>query len=267
MPFFAKRTMQPKPQQLTFALADAGLVYDDGTAGLNPTSLTIAERRVAVIGLNGTGKSTLLGLLDGTLKATTGSVSISGNVPGCATETLDPTSKRDMKRIDELIGRVRREEIPESFYHADSIADAIDSMLKKRRVPESERQATIGNLFAHFSLANAAKEPASALNSEQRHLLTIAAALSLRPSCIVADEPSKGLDEIGTAHVAKALFSYNSQVIFATHDTDMIMRPDYAIERTLVLDSQSIVFDGTPVDAVAFYTDLIRRRYETARLA
>ena len=55
MPFFAKRTMQPKPQQLTFALADAGLVYDDGTAGLNPTSLTIAERRVAVIGLNGTG--------------------------------------------------------------------------------------------------------------------------------------------------------------------------------------------------------------------
>ena len=231
--------MQPKPQQLTFALADAGLVYDDGTAGLNPTSLTIAERRVAVIGLNGTGKSTLLGLLDGTLKATTGSVSISGSVPGCATETLDPTSKRDMKRIDELIGRVRREEIPESFHHADSIADAIDSMLKKRRVPESER----------------------------RHLLAIAAALSLRPSCIVADEPSKGLDEIGTAHVAKALFSYNSQVIFATHDTDMIVRPDYAIERTLVLDSQSIVFDGTPVDALAFYTDLIRRRYETARLA
>lgn len=267
MPFFAKRTMQPKPQLLTFALADAGLVYDDGTAGLNPTSLTIAERRVAVIGLNGTGKSTLLGLLDGTLKATTGSVSIGGNVPGCATETLDPTSKRDMKRIDELIGRVRREEIPESFYHADSIADAIDSMLKKRRVPESERQATIGNLFAHFSLVNAAKEPASALNSEQRHLLAIAAALSLRPSCIVADEPSKGLDEIGTAHVAKALFSYNSQVIFATHDTDMIVRPDYAIERTLVLDSQSIVFDGTPVDAVAFYTDLIRQRYETARLA
>ena len=266
MPFFVKRTMQPKPAQLTFALADAGLVYDDGAVGLNPTSLTITERRVAVIGLNGTGKSTLLGLLDGTLKATTGSVSINGTADGGAEEHLDPSSKRDMKRIDELIGRVRREEIPESFYKADTIAGALNAMLKKRHVPESERQATIGNLFAHFSLANVAKEPASALNSEQRHLLAIAAALCLRPSCVVADEPSKGLDEIGTAHVAKALFSYNSQVIFATHDTDMIVRPEYAIERTLVLDNQSIVFDGTPTDAVAFYTDLIRRHYEAARL-
>ncbi len=115
--------------------------------------------------------------------------------------------KRDMKRIDELIGRVRREEIPESFHHADSIADAIDSMLKKRRVPESETPGDHRQSVRAFLLANAAKEPASALNSEQRHLLAIAAALSLRPSCIVADEPSKGLDEIGTAHVAASVLS------------------------------------------------------------
>ena len=73
------------------------------------------------------------------------------------------------------------------------------------------------------------------------------------------------MDEIGTAHVAKALFSYDSQVVFATHDTDMIMRPEYAIERTLVLDDGAVAFDGTPADAVTFYTDLVRRRYESLR--
>lgn len=89
-------------------------------------------------------------------------------------------------------------------------------------MPESERHARIGNLFAHFDLAQVSKAKASELDSEKRHLLAIAAALSFEPSAIVADEPSKGLDEIGAAHVAKALFSYNKQVIFATHDTDMI---------------------------------------------
>ena len=55
------------------------------------------------------------------------------------------------------------------------------------------------------------------------------------------------MDEIGAAHVAKALFSYNKQVIFATHDTDMIRRPEYAIDRVLVLDEHAVAFDGAPV--------------------
>ena len=112
-------------------------------------------------------------------------------------------------------------------------------------------------------MAQVSKAKAGELDSEKRHLLAIAAALSFEPSAIVADEPSKGLDEIGTAHVAKALFSYNKQVIFATHDTDMIRRPEYAIDRILVLDEHAVVFDGAPAEAVAFYEDLIRRRYET----
>ena len=81
----------------------------------------------------------------------------------------------------------------------------------------------------------------------------------------MADEPTKGLDEIGTTHVAKALFGYNKQVVFATHDTEMIVRPEYAIDRTLVLDDHRIVFDGTPAESVAFYNDLVRAKFEAAK--
>ena len=157
------------------------------------------------------------------------------------------------------------EEIPNSFYQAANISEAVSEALKKHKVPESERHARIGNLFAHFDLAQVSKAKASELDSEKRHLLAIAAALSFEPSAIVADEPSKGLDEIGAAHVAKALFSYNKQVIFATHDTDMIRRPEYAIDRVLVLDEHAVAFDGAPAEAVAFYEDLIRRKYEAAK--
>ena len=112
--------------------------------------------------------------------------------------------------------------------------------MKKHKVPESERQAIIGNLFAHFDLASVAREPASALDSEKRHLLAIAAALSFSPAALVADEPTKGLDEVASARVAKALFSYDKQVVFASHATDLIVRPEYAIGRVLVVEDTPI---------------------------
>lgn len=188
------------PSQVTFTLDQAGHTYEDGSVGLLPTSLTITpdDRRVAVIGLNGAGKTTLLKLLDGALAATSGSVSIT------AGETaLSPAVKRDLKRIEDIVGRVRREEIPDSYYRAATIREAIEQPLKKHKVPESERLAIIGNLFAHFGLSTVARQSASSLNSEQRHLLAIASALSFSPAAIVADEPTKGLDEIGSSHVAR----------------------------------------------------------------
>lgn len=265
MGFFDSLFSSKRPEathDVTFTLDQAGHTYEDGNVGLEPTSLTITpeSKRVAVIGLNGSGKTTLLQLLDGALSATSGSVRIDAN--GAA---YDPSVKRDLKRIESMIGRVRREEIPNSYYKADSIREAIDEPLKKHKVPESERQAIIGNLFAHFDLAAVAREPASALDSEKRHLLAIASALSFSPAVIVADEPTKGLDEVASAHVAKALFSYDKQVVFATHDTELITRAEYAIDRTLVVDDHQVVFDGGPHEAVAFYTDLIRAKYEASK--
>ena len=257
MGFFDSLFSSKRPEgarDVTFTLDQAGHTYEDGNIGLKPTSLTITpeSKRVAVIGLNGSGKTTLLQLLDGALAATSGSVRIDA-------------VKRDLKRIESMIGRVRREEIPNSYYKADSIREAIDEPLKKHKVPESERQAIIGNLFTHFDLAAVARESASALDSEKRHLLAIASALSFSPAAIVADEPTKGLDEVASAHVAKALFSYDKQVVFATHDTELITRAEYAIDRTLVVDDHQVVFDGGPHEAVAFYTDLIRAKYEAAK--
>ncbi|MBT1162913.1 MULTISPECIES: energy-coupling factor ABC transporter ATP-binding protein [Bifidobacterium] len=285
---FGGRTAADRPSSVTFVMDGAGHRYEDGNVGLLPTTLTIGPdtRRVAVIGLNGSGKTTLLKLLDGALTASVGTVAVmahrgdetgddatddnetdaaASNKAAHDGDVLNPAIKRDLKRIEDLVGRVRREEIPDSYYRAKDIREAIDLPLKKHKVPESERQQIIGDLFAHFDLTSVAREPASALDSEKRHLLAIASALSFSPAAIVADEPTKGLDEIGSAHVARALFSYDRQVVFATHDIDLIQRPEYAIDRTLVLDDHQLVFDGSPADAAAFYTDLIRKKYEAAK--
>ena len=124
MGFLFRPKELPRPASLTFTLDQAGHTYDDGHVGLAPTDITISELRVAVIGLNGAGKSTLLGLLDGSLKANAGTVTIAGGE-----ERLDPAVKKDAKRIDNLVGKVRREEIPNSFYQAANISEAVSEAL------------------------------------------------------------------------------------------------------------------------------------------
>lgn len=254
-------------KRLVFRLRAAGYAYEDGGRGLEPVTLAIGERRVAVIGLNGSGKTTLLQLLDGTLKTDRGAVAITeygrgsdgGDVPG---GTYDPAVRADVRRLKDLIGIVRREEIPDRYYLADTIADAVAGALKKRKVPEGARHEIIGTLFAHFDLTPYARSKADALDGRHRHLLAIVGALALNPVAIVADEPTKGLDERGSAAVAEALFGYDRQVVFATHDLDMVSDPGYAIDRAIVLDEGRVAFDGAPADAVSFYDDLVRRRFE-----
>lgn len=115
---------------VTFTLDNAAHTYEDGNIGLDATTLTItpSDRRVAVIGLNGSGKTTLLKLLDGALPATAGSVRITAD----GTD-YDPSVKRDLKHVEDCIGRVRREEIPNGYYQASSIREAIDQPLKNIR--------------------------------------------------------------------------------------------------------------------------------------
>ncbi|RSX56369.1 energy-coupling factor ABC transporter ATP-binding protein [Bifidobacterium samirii] len=263
------RTPSAPAAAVTFTLESAGFVYPEGQTGLEPTTLSIgpSDRRVALIGLNGSGKTTLLKLLDGALAATSGTVRLT---PAAADGTpagtpLDPSRRGDAKQVESLVGRVRREEIPDAYYRAESIRQAVAEPLRRRRMDETSRQALIGNLFAHFDLAKVAHLPASALNAEQRHLLAIAGALGLSPAAIVADEPTKGLDEVASAHVASALFSYDRQVVFSTHDTALVTRPEYAIGRVLVLDDHRVVFDGPPTDAVTRYEAIIHTKYEAMR--
>lgn len=261
------RTWDSRAKSLTFVLDEAGLTYEDGHVGLKPATLTIDEKRVAVIGLNGAGKSSLLKVLDGSEKATAGHASVVETLynDDGTTETadaLDLAVKADAKKARDVIGIVRREEIPQSYYMAENISEVVAAQLRKYRLPEGVQHETVGSLFAHFGLTPYARSKAASLDSEKRHLLAIVGALIINPAAIVADEPTKGLDENATRTVAKALFGYNKQVIFATHDLDLIANPAYRIDRVLVVDDQTIVFDGEPQPAVDFYNDLIRRRYE-----
>ncbi|NEG70215.1 ATP-binding cassette domain-containing protein [Bifidobacterium choloepi] len=252
-----------------FHLDDVSYAYEDGRVGMVGVSVDLfaQDGHTAVIGLNGAGKSTLLKVLTGRFAPTGGLMTATARdgADSGAEETFRSDSKRDRRRIGMFAGYVEREEIPGEFNTSMSIHDALGALLKKYRLGETERLAVIGNMFAHFDLTHVARTPARELDTEQLHMLALAIACALNPAVLVADEPTRGLDEISTGHVAQALFSCEKPVIFATHDVDLLTRPEYHIARTLVMDDGDVRFDGLPEDAAAFYADLIRGKYRAMR--
>ena len=254
MRLFKRTPAVPTVDSVTIRLEHTEHVYDDGTVGLQPTNLEIHERRVAVIGLNGSGKTTLLKLMDGALLPSSGTVTIT-----VGEQKFDTAQRKENKRIAAHIGKVRREEIPNAYYQSKTIAEAVATAVRKAgSVPRTEIDALVGDLFARFALADSSRLNAAELDSERRHLLAVVAALATRPCTIVADEPTKGLDEHGTDRVATALFSGNLQVIFATHDVAMTTNPRFAIDRTILMHNQSVIFDGNPHEAAERYDELVQ---------
>lgn len=216
--FGRSKRRETVPASLTFTFEAAGHTYDDGTMGLVPTTLTIADKRTAVIGLNGSGKSTLLGLCDGTLAATCGRVTVTpaggtDGMGGMGGATLDPSRARDRKKIADWVAHMTREDLSEAFGRGKGLVEY----------------------------------------------------LGFAPAAIIADEPTKGLDERDAPQLARAVFSYDTQVVFATHDTTLLLSPDYEIDRAIILDEGHVTFDGSPRDAVAAYDRLVRERFEAAR--
>lgn len=251
---------QPTEQvtQVRFDLIKASYVYNDGNTGLQPTQITIDphDNNVAIIGLNGSGKTTLLQILAAQVAPSTGSVLVSAH--GTQYNTKSRAARRS---IQKFIGWADQHKCESFFSHGGSIQETLVQYLRKHHMSPNDAYARVGRLFQQYDLTNFARTPLHALDQEQLHLLRIVTALINNPGILIIDEPTRGLDEISTSHVAKRLFSFDKQIIFSTHDIDLIMCDDFNIGRVLVMDDATIAFSGSAEQAREFYTHLIRNKY------
>ena len=217
---------------------------------LNDVSLDIPSAGLtAIVGPSGAGKTSLLYVLSGLDRPDSGRVVIGG------TDIYALDEERRSRFIRGHIGFVFQQ-----YNLVPYLTVEENVMLPLSLAHRKADYIRVTQLLSRFGLRRRARTVVSALSGGEQQRVALCRALLLRPAVVIADEPTKGLDEIGSAHVAKALFGYNKQVIFATHDVDMITRPQYAIDRALVVDDHAVVFDGEPAAAAAFYEDLIRSK-------
>ena len=216
---------------------------DDPTTILGPVDLTLAERRIGVIGANGSGKSTLARLINGLAEPTAGEVLIDGK-----------SVSRHGREIRRRVGFV--------FSDADSqivmpqVRDDVDFSLRRLKLPKAERAARVDAALARFGLTEHAQDSPHTLSGGQKQLLALAAVLVLEPELVIADEPTTLLDLRNRTRIAREFAALEQQLIVGTHDLEL--PTDF--DRVICLDDARVVADGPPDEVIDFYVSRMAER-------
>lgn len=215
-----------------------GVGYEvEGVRVLHDVSVTLSARRTAVIGANGSGKSTFARLLNGLRQPTAGTMSVLG---------LDAIAHADQLRA--RVGFVFTN--PEAQILMPTPGE--DLALSLGRVDKHERAARIDGLLARYGLAGRADQPVATLSGGQRQLLAVAAVLATAPDLVVADEPTTLLDLRNTRRIGDLLLNLDVPVVLVTHDLELAAQCD---EVVLFVDG-AVHAVGDPADVI----DQYRRR-------
>lgn len=210
----------------------------------NITANIHTDTLIGVCGMTGSGKSTLIRLLNGILKPTSGRVLIDG-------EDIHQ-SKQTLRRVRQRIGMSFQ--FPERQLFGRTVWEELTYTLMQHRVEPVEietRLELVGRLLQFDVQRFRDRSPFALSRSEQRKL-GLAVILSLRPELIVLDEPTAGLDRANAAHLLELLSQLyqadHSDVIIISHDLELLLK--YA-GWLIVLHEGRIAFNGAPCDLLA----------------
>ncbi|MEZ2222260.1 energy-coupling factor ABC transporter ATP-binding protein [Rhizobium sp. RCC_161_2] len=213
---------------------------DFGTRpALLPLSLTLNERRIGVIGLNGSGKTTFARLINGLTKPTTGHVTVDG---------LDTLS--DAKAVLGKVGYIFQS--PQNQIILPIIRDDIAFGLKARGLGKAEIEAAVDGILDRFGVRHLAERRAHELSGGELQMAALCSVLVTGPDILILDEPTNQLDLKNRALVQKTIASLPESVIVISHDLPLI--EDF--DRVLLFDQGRLVADAPPAEAITRYREL-----------
>ncbi len=214
-----------------------------GRPVLHDVEVTLTERRIGVVGANGSGKSTFVRLLNGLVLPDEGRVRVNG---------LD--TRDDSRSVRRLVGFCFTN--PDAQIVMPTVREDVAFGLRRRKRPTGEVRARVDEALARYGLDGHADHPAHLLSGGQKQMLALASVLVTEPEVLVLDEPTTLLDLRNARRVADTVAALPQQVLLVTHHLDLL--DDY--ERVLVFDEGRLVHDGPPAASVAHYRDLMAAR-------
>lgn len=195
------------PGEVVVALHDVSLIVEPGEV-------------VAVLGPSGSGKSTLLELIGALLRPDEGRIRFQGRELGAMSERESARYRRCN------VGFIYQDY---NLFPGMSAADNVALPLRMNRVGWRESHDKASALLDRMDLAHRARFLPSRLSGGERQRVAVARALAVKPSLVLADEPTGNLDTARGEEVLSALrelaCSQETAVIVVTHDTHAI---DYA---------------------------------------
>lgn len=206
---------------------------------LEPLTLALSERRIGIIGLNGSGKTTFARMINGLTKPTEGRVSVNG---------LD--TREDASSVLSTVGFIFQN--PQNQIILPIVRDDIGFGLKNRGMAKAEISATVDAMLARFDASHLAERRAHELSGGELQLAALCAVLVTRPSVLILDEPTNQLDLRNRSLVERMIASLSEDVIVISHDLALV--DDF--DRVLVFHNGKLAVDARPPEAIARYREL-----------
>jgi len=212
--------------------------FNNGPTILENANLNIQSGEwVAVVGENGTGKSTVMKLVCGLLKPNQGVIETAGV----------NTSTSKIEEVLPHVGYLFQN--PDNQLFMSTVEDEIGFGPRRTNCSPEEVEARINEALDLMGLQASRKQHPFTLSRGQRQRLAVATVLAARPKILLLDEPTTGQDQVALDNLMsltrQLIDQHSASVIMITHDMDLVAR--YAT-RVIVLDKGKILLDGTPMD-------------------
>lgn len=206
-------------------------------------SLTLAERRIGLIGDNGAGKSSLFRLICGLDAARAGSVSVCGH-----------DVARDRAKLPALVGLMFQN--PDDQIIFPTVAEELAFSLAPTGISRKDAKARARAFLASRGLAAWADRAVEGLSQGQRQHVCLLALLIAAPRVLLLDEPYASLDLPGQASLAAEIDATAQQVVVSTH----VLAHVRHFERVVWLDRGHVKGDGPgEVVCAAYEADVAAR--------
>lgn len=183
---------------------------------------------VGLLGHNGAGKTTVMKMLSGYLEPSAGHITING---------LDVED--NTKAVQKILGY-----LPESLpiYQEMSVADYLDFAAELKGLQGEIKAAEIRRVVQQTEIESRILDPIANLSRGLKQRVGVAQAILGKPSLLILDEPTNGLDPVQTGHMRSLIreLAKNATVMISTH---IMQEVEAVCDRVLIVKSGKLVID------------------------
>ncbi|MFH1075196.1 MAG: ABC transporter ATP-binding protein [Candidatus Firestonebacteria bacterium] len=230
-------------KEVIFSLSDVHYSYLGKYPALCSVDLEILKgEKITVIGANGTGKSTLLQILDGLIFPDKGSVTAFGK----------QLNEDVFEKIE--FSRFFRSNVGFVFQNSDvqlfcpTVKEDIAFGPLQLGVEKQEIEGRLKRLAKVFNIEGLMERPIHHLSIGEKRKVAIATTLAIEPEVLLLDEPTAGLDPQTVRHIVDILVEANlngTTIITATHDLHLV---EEISDKVYVLNAQKTIARFGPPD-------------------
>lgn len=213
--------------------------YTDGTEALRGIDIEISRgEKVAIMGANGSGKSTFFLTLNGISRPTAGKIFIDGQEI--------KYSRKSLIEVRKKVGIVFQD--PDNQLFSASVRQEISFGLFNLGYNQEEVSKKVDRIIDELNISSFADKPTHFLSGGQKKRVAIADILVMDPEIIILDEPSSGLDPKHIKLIDDIIDSLSAKgitVIIATHDAQRSLA---WADRLVLFHEGRIIGQGKPED-------------------